>query len=76
MKEFIASLAQSLVSRPDAVSVTETQDERGTVLELSVAREDVGKVIGRQGRTIRALRIVLNAACAKSGARCFLEIRE
>lgn len=76
MKEYLASIVRSLVSHPEEVSVTETEEERGAVLELRASRDDIGKIIGRQGRTIRALRLVLSAACAKAGKRYFLEVRD
>lgn len=76
MKDLIAYLACSMVSRPEAVSVTESGDNQNVILELKVAKEDLGKIIGRQGRTIRAMRIVLGAASAKADKRYLLEIRE
>ena len=76
MKELVAYMVRSLVSHPEAVTITEVTEERGIVLELRTAKDDLGKVIGRQGRTVRALRLVVSAACAKSDTRYFLEIRE
>lgn len=76
MKDLITYIACSVVSRPDAVSVIESEDDRTVTLELKVAKEDLGKIIGRQGRTVRAMRIVLGAASAKADKRYILEIRE
>ena len=76
MRELIEYIAKSLVDRPEDVSVKETQGEITTIIELSVAQEDLGKVIGKQGRTAMAIRTILNAASTKMGKRCFLEILE
>ena len=76
MKDLITYIACSVVSRPDAVSVIESEDDRTVTLELKVAKEDLGKIIGRQGRTVRAMRIVLGSASAKADKRYILEIRE
>ncbi|HEX5468325.1 MAG TPA: KH domain-containing protein [Gaiellaceae bacterium] len=74
MEDIVAYLARNLVDRPDAVSVTRTEREGATVLELRVAEEDVGKVIGRQGRIARALRTVVRASGAHRNERVQLEI--
>ena len=76
MKKLIEFLAKALVDSPDEVTVTETVGEKTTIIELRVAQGDIGKVIGRQGKTARALRTLLNAAGTKSGKRCVLEILE
>ncbi len=76
MKELIEYIAKSLVDQPDAVKVTEVQGERTSVVELSVAKEDMGKVIGKQGRTAIAIRTLLNAAAMKQKKRTILEIIE
>jgi len=76
MKVLIEYIARSLVDRPEEVVVTEVQGEQATVLELRVAREDLGKVIGRQGRTARAMRTILGAASTKLQKRTVLEILE
>ncbi len=76
MKELIIYVVKALVDRPDEVDVQEVQGEKTTVIELKVAQEDLGKVIGKQGRTARALRTILNAAGTKMGKRCVLEIIE
>jgi len=76
MKELIEYIAKSLVDRPENVTVRETEGEKTTIIELRVAKEDLGKVIGKQGRTARAMRTILNAAGTKIGKRCVLEILE
>jgi len=74
--ELLAHLARQLVDDPDAVEVEETEREGATVLQLRVAKEDVGKVIGRQGRIARALRAIVRASGARSHRRVVLEILE
>ena len=74
MKELIEYIAKSLVDQPDAVKVTEVEGERTSVIELSVANEDMGKIIGKQGRTVSAIRTLLNAASMKQKKRTILEI--
>ncbi len=74
MKELVQYLARSVVSEPEAVEVTETQDDNASVFELKVAKEDLGRVIGRQGRTAKSLRTILNAAGAKIDRKVVLEI--
>lgn len=76
MKDLVEYIAKSLVDKPSDVSVRETQGERTTIIELRVAQEDLGKVIGKEGRTARAMRIILSAAGTKMGKRCVLEILE
>jgi predicted RNA-binding protein YlqC (UPF0109 family) len=76
MKELIKYIAQALVDNPDEVSVTEVEGNQTSVLELKVAKEDLGKVIGKQGRTARAMRTILSAASAKIKKRTVLEIIE
>jgi predicted RNA-binding protein YlqC (UPF0109 family) len=74
VKDLVEFMAKNLVSKPDEVKVEEVESGRQTVLELTVGEGDVGKVIGRQGRTARALRSVLKVAAAKQGKRAVLEI--
>jgi uncharacterized protein len=74
--ELLAHLARQLVDEPDAVEVEEVQREGATILQLRVARDDVGKVIGRQGRIARALRAIVRASGARSHRRVVLEILE
>jgi predicted RNA-binding protein YlqC (UPF0109 family) len=76
MKELIEYIAKLLVDNPEEVSVTELEGEQTSVIELRVAKEDLGKVIGKQGRTARAMRIILGAASAKMKKRSVLEILE
>ncbi len=73
MKELLAYMVQNLVEHPDQVSITETQGEE-TLLELRVAQEDMGKVIGRQGRIARDLRTVLKAAAQRRGEKVTMDI--
>ncbi|MCP4681516.1 MAG: KH domain-containing protein [Desulfobacterales bacterium] len=76
MKDLIEYIAKSLVDKPDEVSVVEVEGEQTSVLELKVAKEDLGKVIGKQGRTARAMRTILSAASTKIKKRSVLEIIE
>jgi RNA-binding protein (KH domain) len=76
LKELVEYIAKSLVDNPDEVYVTEVEGEQTSVLELKVAKEDLGKVIGKQGRTARAMRVILTAASTKAKKRCVLEILE
>ncbi len=76
MKELVELIAKSLVDSPDRVQVAVIEGEQTTILELKVAPEDLGKVIGKQGRTARAIRIILGAAGMKVRRRYNLEIIE
>jgi len=76
LKEMIEYIAKSLVDNPDEVHVSEVEGEQTSVLELKVAKEDLGKVIGKQGRTARAMRTLLGAASTKARKRSVLEILE
>lgn len=76
MKELIKYMAQALVDNPDVVEVTEVIGEQTSVIELRVAKEDLGKVIGKQGRTAKAMRTILSAASTKLHKRAVLEIIE
>ena len=76
MKELLELIAKSLVDRPDEVEVREIEGEQTTVLELKVAREDLGKVIGKQGRTARSIRTILGSAGMKLHKRIVFEIIE
>ena len=76
MKELIKYIVQSLVDNPDKVEVTEVNGEQESVIELRVAKEDLGKVIGKQGRTAQSIRTILSAASAKVHKRAGLEILE
>lgn len=74
MKELTEYIIKSLVDKPQVVVVTEVTSERSIILEVNVAEEDVGRIIGKQGRTISAIRTVLNAAAAKLKKRVVLEL--
>ncbi len=74
MKELLEFLARALVDHPEQVRVEEIESENGVVLRLSVAKEDVGKVIGKQGRIARALRTVVKASAVKDGKQATVEI--
>ena len=74
MKDLLVYLAQSLVDQPEAVQVTETEEESSTMLELRVAEEDMGKVIGKQGKIAKSIRTLTKAAAAKQGVRVSVEI--
>jgi predicted RNA-binding protein YlqC (UPF0109 family) len=76
MKELIKYIAQALVDKPEAVEVSEVVGEQTSVIELRVAKEDLGKVIGKQGRTAKAMRTILSAASTKLRKRTVLEIIE
>jgi predicted RNA-binding protein YlqC (UPF0109 family) len=76
MKDLVETIAKALVDQPDKVAVNEVDGEATTVLELRVAQQDLGKVIGKQGRTARAIRTILSAASMKVKKRFVLEILE
>jgi predicted RNA-binding protein YlqC (UPF0109 family) len=76
MKDLILNIARALVDHPEQVSVVEIEGNQTSVVELKVAKEDLGKVIGKQGRTARAMRTLLSAASAKVKKRAVLEILE
>jgi predicted RNA-binding protein YlqC (UPF0109 family) len=74
MKELLENIARSLVDNPDEVSVTEVEDDQSLILELRVAEDDMGKVIGKQGRIAKAIRVVMKAAAIKEKKRVVVEI--
>jgi predicted RNA-binding protein YlqC (UPF0109 family) len=74
VRDLLEFIARELVDEPDAVEVTQTEDDRGLLLSLRVAPEDMGKVIGRGGRTARALRAVIRAAGTRTGVHAAVEI--
>ncbi|UCE21507.1 MAG: KH domain-containing protein [Candidatus Aminicenantes bacterium] len=76
MKELVESIAKSLVDNPDKVSVTQLDGERSSIIELKVAPEDLGKIIGKQGRNAQAIRVIVSAAGMKLKKRYNLEIVE
>ena len=76
MRDLILIIAKSLVDKPDEVEVTELKGDITTVLELRVTKDDLGKVIGKQGKTAHAIRTILNATVTKLNQRAVLEILE
>jgi predicted RNA-binding protein YlqC (UPF0109 family) len=76
LKELVAFMARELVDHPDEVRVNELQGERTTILELRVHQDDLGKVIGKSGRTAKAIRTVVSAAATKASMRAMVEIME
>ena len=76
MKDLITEIVKALVDQPEQVSVNEIEGKNTNVLELRVAKSDMGKVIGKQGRNAQAIRTILNAASGKTGKRYILEILE
>ena len=76
MKDLITEIVQALVGHPEEVSVNEVEGSHTTVLEVRVAKADMGKIIGKQGRTAQAVRTILNAAAGKTQQRYILEIVE
>ncbi len=76
LRELVEQMAKALVDNPDRVQVSEIEGEQTSVIELKVAKEDLGKVIGKQGRTARAMRTILGAASTKLNKRAVLEIIE
>jgi len=76
MKELLEYVARSLVNHPEAVEVKETQSDTASVLELKVAKEDLGRIIGKQGRTAKSIRTILNAAASRTNRKVVLDIVE
>ena len=76
MKELIERIAKALVDKPEEVEVKEIQGSHSSVIELKVAKEDLGKVIGKRGRTAESMRTILTAASTKLKKRCILELLE
>ncbi len=76
MKDLVKYIAQALVDSPDEVSVSEVEGEQTSVIELRVAKGDLGKIIGKHGRTAQSIRTILSAASAKNKKRAVLEIVE
>ncbi|MBZ4687133.1 MAG: uncharacterized protein PWQ96_376 [Clostridia bacterium] len=74
MKDLVEYIAKSLVDNPEAVEVTQIEGEKSLILELKVASEDMGKVIGKQGRIAKAIRTVVKAAAAREGRKVVVEI--
>ena len=76
MKNLITYIAKALVDKPEEVMVTEIKGEQTSLIELKVAKEDIGKIIGKHGHTAQAIRTILNAASTKLKKRCVLELLE
>ena len=76
MRELVEFIAKSLVENPEQVGINEVEGDKTTIIELKVAQEDMGKIIGKQGKTARAIRTILNATAAKVGKKAVLEILE
>ncbi len=76
MKELVTYLAKALVNNPDEVDVSEIQGETAAILELRVAKEDLGRIIGKQGRTAKSIRTLINAAASRTNRKVVLEIVE
>lgn len=76
MKDLIKNIVQALVDHPEQVTISEVEGKQTTVLEIKVAKEDIGKIIGKKGRTAQAIRTILNAASAKVKKRTIMEIIE
>ena len=74
MKDFVEFVAKGLVDKPEDVQVVEVEGEQGAVLELRVAKEDLGKVIGKQGRIAKAIRVVMRAGASRSNEKIAVEI--
>lgn len=74
MKDLIKRIVESLVDNPEQVAISEVKGKHSTVLEIKVAKEDIGKIIGKQGRTAQAIRTILNAVSAKEKNRIIIEI--
>jgi len=76
LKTLIKHIVQALVDYPEQIVISEVEGRQSTVLEIKVAKEDIGKIIGKQGRTAQAIRTILNAASAKAKKRTIMEIIE
>jgi predicted RNA-binding protein YlqC (UPF0109 family) len=76
LKELIKHIVQALVDHPEQVAISEVEGKQSTVLEIKVAKEDIGKIIGKKGRNAQAIRTILNAASAKAKKRTIMEIIE
>ncbi len=74
MKDLIKHIVQAMVDYPEQVAISEVEGKQITVLEIKVAKEDIGKIIGKQGRNAQAIRTILNAASAKAKKRTIMEI--
>lgn len=75
MKELVETIAKAIVDEPDKVHVNQIEGEKSVILELTVAQDDMGKVIGKQGRIARAIRTVVKAAATKEGKKVIVDIK-
>jgi len=76
MEELLRYLARALVSNPDAVQIRQSENDGASVIEVKVAKEDLGRIIGKQGRTAKSIRTLLNAAASRNNRRVILEIAD
>jgi predicted RNA-binding protein YlqC (UPF0109 family) len=76
MREFLEYVAKQLVDNPDAVQITEEEKDSKIIFKIKVAQTDIGKIIGKQGRTAQSMRVLLSAVAAKSGKRALLEVED
>lgn len=76
MREFLEYIAKQLVDNPDSVQITEEEKDNKVIFKLKVAQPDVGKIIGKQGRTAQSIRVLLSAVAAKQGKRAILEVED
>ncbi|MFA6438043.1 MAG: KH domain-containing protein [Bacteriovoracaceae bacterium] len=76
MREFLEYVAKQLVDNPDSVQITEEEKDNKVIFKIKVAQADIGKIIGKQGRTAQSMRVLLSAVAAKSGKRAILEVED
>ncbi|MFA5834618.1 MAG: KH domain-containing protein [Bacteroidota bacterium] len=76
MREFLEYVAKQLVDNPDSVQITEEEKDNKVIFKIKVAQVDIGKIIGKQGRTAQSMRVLLSAVAAKSGKRAILEVED
>ena len=76
MKELVETITKAIVDQPDMVSINEVEGEKSVILEVTVADDDMGKIIGKQGRIARAIRTVVKAAATKEGKKVIVDIQE
>jgi predicted RNA-binding protein YlqC (UPF0109 family) len=76
MREFLEYVAKQLVDNPDSVQITEEEKDNKVIFKIKVAQPDIGKIIGKQGRTAQSMRVLLSAVAAKSGKRAILEVED
>jgi predicted RNA-binding protein YlqC (UPF0109 family) len=76
MRDFLDYVAKQLVDTPDAVQITEEEKDNKVIFKIKVAQADIGKIIGKQGRTAQSIRVLLSAVAAKTGKRAILEVED